>query len=294
MASLIKNLNALSATAAYSFRQLGTNYVPAGYAGNCLLVRRDWDGATLDIGFSAGWRDDVTLLDFVTGSGTHPNANGTIQIWYDQSGNGLDAINLTINNQPDVVIDGDVVSKNGKPSSNFDGNAFLDASYTNQHFTNICISVFFLYSISVIDVTRTAFSIGSDVNNNHLGIGIHNVGAYNFYDPTSGLTQWSHHSLTTDLLLFVARNIYTIADMSFRTNSILGGELGSSVESSSSIVSYRNNVLDGSISIGRGKLYGSNLNGFVSELIIFNNNNQDCLINETRIRESDIISTYGI
>jgi hypothetical protein len=292
--SIMKDVGVLYSASAYSFRQLGTNYVPAGYAGNCILVKRDWDSATLDIGFSGGWRDDTTMVDFVTGSGTHPTANGTIQIWYDQAGNSLDLSNLTITQQPLVVQSGVAVTQNSKPSAYFDGNRFLSVAFTSSNFTNICFSVFMTASITDRTTGRALFGIGQASSSNHCAMGWSPAPTsdYNFFYV--GTDTFFHKTGTNDLSLFVGRNLYSIAEMSARNNGVLGGASGSLVPSTINILSIRDNPLTGTIKLGTPQFYGSNLIGYVSEFILFNNNIQDVLINQTIVRESDIISTYGL
>jgi hypothetical protein len=48
--------------------------------------------------------------------------NGFVTTWYDQSGNGINAINTTAANQPQIVSSGSVLLLNTKPTINFDGN----------------------------------------------------------------------------------------------------------------------------------------------------------------------------
>ena len=47
--------------------------------------------------------------------------NGFVETWYDQSGNGNDAVQATATEQPSIVQNGGIVKLNGKPSVNFDG-----------------------------------------------------------------------------------------------------------------------------------------------------------------------------
>ena len=98
---------ATPASAAFSLRKLSTAYL-----GSAIQVRRSSDNATQDIGFTAGGDlDQVTLTTFV-GAGN----NGFVSIWYDQSGNGRNAIQATAANQPRIVNTGVVELVNGKPT----------------------------------------------------------------------------------------------------------------------------------------------------------------------------------
>jgi hypothetical protein len=91
---------------AFSVRQLSS-----AYAGKAMRVRRSSDNTTQDIGFtSAGDLDTAALKTFV-GSGT-----GYVTIWYDQSGNGLNAIQSVTTKQPTIMTSGVINRDNGQPS----------------------------------------------------------------------------------------------------------------------------------------------------------------------------------
>jgi Alpha-L-arabinofuranosidase B, catalytic len=72
------------ATGAYSTRLLRT-----AYTGPALRVWRSTDNALQDIFFRGnGDLDTLTMGQFVSSNGAHPTADGRIDTWYDQSGNG--------------------------------------------------------------------------------------------------------------------------------------------------------------------------------------------------------------
>jgi hypothetical protein len=91
------------ATAAYSLRKLRT-----AYTGSAIRVRRSSDGALLDIGFVNNVLDTATLQSFI-GVNT-----GVLSIWYDQSGNGNNAIPVSINNAPIIIQSGVLITDVGK------------------------------------------------------------------------------------------------------------------------------------------------------------------------------------
>ena len=105
------------AAAAYSLRKLRT-----AYAGFCCQVRRSSDNATQNINFVGNVIDTTSLLTFCGG------ANGFVSIWYDQSGNGNDASNATLANQPQIVNAGSVILVNSKPALQIDATDFLSLS----------------------------------------------------------------------------------------------------------------------------------------------------------------------
>jgi hypothetical protein len=98
--------NYSGAAAAYSLRRIG----PSGYFGPAIRVRRDSDNTLRDIGFTSdGQLDTVGLLDFVGVTGS-----GFVQTWYDQSGNGRDAIQNTTTAQPFIVTSGSIERSQNK------------------------------------------------------------------------------------------------------------------------------------------------------------------------------------
>jgi hypothetical protein len=109
LASSPLNVVSAASAAAYSLRKLKT-----AYAGKAINVRRSSDNTTSDIGFTAlGDLDTATLKTFV-GAG-----NGFVTEWYDQSGNGNNAVQATTTSQPEIVIAGVVNRQNGMPAMVF-------------------------------------------------------------------------------------------------------------------------------------------------------------------------------
>ena len=85
------------ASCAFSMRK-----VRAAYSGNCLKVRRSSDNTTQDIGFSGGWLDESAVTTFVGAN------DGFVDTWYDQSGNGFNAVQATTSSQPRLVSSGTI------------------------------------------------------------------------------------------------------------------------------------------------------------------------------------------
>jgi hypothetical protein len=99
------------ASGAYSLRKLRTNYT-----GNAVLVRRSSDDTTQAIGFDgSGNLDTTALVNFATNNGAVPTANAFVVTWYDQSGFDNHVTNATAAKQPQIVRNGSVITKSGKP-----------------------------------------------------------------------------------------------------------------------------------------------------------------------------------
>jgi len=105
------------AAAAYSLRNLSLYHTDP-----VVRVRRDNDNAEQD--FTAAEVSDGTLAAWV-GAGN----NGFVRTWYDQSGSNKNAHQTTTSDQPMLVQNGAVLTKNGDPNINFTGSQrFLDIS----------------------------------------------------------------------------------------------------------------------------------------------------------------------
>lgn len=94
----------------FSLRLLTTDYM-----GNAIKVRRSNDNAELDIPFLGNWLDTAVLLTFVGSN------SAFVTTWYDQSGNGNNAVQTTNAVQPLIVDAGALITVNGKPAIRFNG-----------------------------------------------------------------------------------------------------------------------------------------------------------------------------
>lgn len=94
---------------ALSLRKLSSTY-----SGNCIRVRRNSDNAEQDIGFSNGTIDSASIDSFCFGT------FGYVTTWYDQSGNGRNAISNVSTEQPSIYL-GEILTLNGKPAVSFGG-----------------------------------------------------------------------------------------------------------------------------------------------------------------------------
>lgn len=99
-------LDSLPATAAaFSVRRLRSSY-----SGFLLRVRRSSDNTEQNIGFTIGGHLDTAALTGFCGSDSC-----FISTWYDQSGNGRNAVQATAANQPRIVNAGSVDMAGGAP-----------------------------------------------------------------------------------------------------------------------------------------------------------------------------------
>ena len=96
------------ATAAYSLRSLSSSYT-----GPVVTVRRSSDDAEAD--FTASEVAGGALATWVGAN------DGFVTTWYDQSGNGNNAVQATSGAQPKIVSSGNLVEENGRPAMQFDG-----------------------------------------------------------------------------------------------------------------------------------------------------------------------------
>ena len=109
------------AGAAYSLRKLNTAHT--GYA---IRVRRSSDNTSQDIGFVGNILDTSAITTFVGAN------NGYVSIWYDQSGNSKNATQVSLANQPQIVISGTLQTLNSKPTLYFDGSSrYFDCGFLN-------------------------------------------------------------------------------------------------------------------------------------------------------------------
>jgi hypothetical protein len=276
-----------NAAAAYSLRLLRS-----AYTGNAIEVRND-SGTHLDIGFVDGELDTATLL-------THCGAgNGTVSKWYDQSGNGYDAGQTTVENQPQIVSSGSVILDNGKLTIKFNGNSdFLNLSNYANLFNNVGYANIFnvsKFSTSTALVTLFFASTGGNANNrariifgvfqdNKLYTGGRRL------DTDIGYLQSSTGTIS-DNSQYLQSSIISYADSDLRqyVNGILDGEnLNFQTDGNTDATNSENlNSLDITIgSLGTANYY----NGFLQEMIIYTSDQSS---NRTGI-EDNINSHYNI
>jgi hypothetical protein len=119
------------------------------YNGPAIRVRRSNDNAEQDIGFLGnGDFNESSLVSFV---GVN---SGFVSTWYDQSGNGRNAIQTVTANQPRIVNSGAVDKINNKVTLFFDGSN--DNMYVSS-FNNTKVAAF------VVFARQTGTSLGRTI-----------------------------------------------------------------------------------------------------------------------------------
>jgi hypothetical protein len=133
------------ATAAYSLRKLRNAYI-----GSAIRVRRASDNTEQNIGFVNNELDTSSLTSFCSAT------NGFVTTWYDQSGNGLNAIQTIASRQPQIVSSGSILTENTKPSILFNSDYMIISSVLLNN-TNV--------SAYYATVAKTPYSFGGILTN---------------------------------------------------------------------------------------------------------------------------------
>jgi len=246
---------ATGATAAYSLRKLKSSATKA------VRVREDGSNTETDIGFVDGELDETELLNHVGSN------NGFVTKWYDQSGNGNDASNSTASQQPQIVNSGTVIKENNDPAIEYDN---LDDQLIKDPFTT--------------NLPFTIFSVSSSNNDGN---------DHRILDGGSGvITLW--YGARNEIRLFngstidYSKNNYSnIKLLTATARSNGNGEIyeNGTQKVSGSVGTGNFNVL----SLGSGAAGNKNLNGYLQEVIIFD----DIKAEQSEI-ENNIMNHYSI
>ncbi len=121
------NYSNINASAAYSLRKINS-----AYTGFAVKVRRSSDNAQQNIGFTTSGDLDETALTTFVGAGN----NGFVSTWYDQSGNNRDLTQNNTNQQPYIVISGNVVRQGNRASVRYNGIASQFLASSSLPFSN--------------------------------------------------------------------------------------------------------------------------------------------------------------
>jgi hypothetical protein len=231
--------SATPASLSFSLRKLSSSYT-----GNAIQVRRSSDNTTQNIGFDVNGNLDTNALKTFVGSNS-----GFVTIWYDQSGNGLNATQSNAANQPRIVNAGVIERRNSTPILVFSGGQFLVTSANYSH-----AAVFSTTSVAFVNTTNSGiFQIGAV---NTLGSLFAEGGNWTARANAGG------GGLTAFNFPFQLEQLsatYTSGTQTIFRRGIVGSNGNSSL----------NAATNSTINIGNlTSTY--NLNGGVSELIIYN------------------------
>lgn len=259
-------------SAAYSLRKLRT-----GYYGAAIRVRRSSDNTEQDIAFKTnGTLDTVGLTGFV-GSG-----DGFVTTWYDQSGNGKHAYQISASNQPRIVLGGVIDLINNKPSLKFTNGQML---VTTQNVLSTGNQPYSIYGVSYNNATAdsTLFFLGADnlnVSNQYLSLQVNtNGGMTNFRHFWGTGFGWSPGLNTNNIQQYY----YIGYDGSTKYSSTNNTNL-----TNTQVVSM--NLQSPILKIGQLPQVSEYYKGYHQELILFNSNSSST----TTGIKSNINSYYTI
>ena len=228
------------ASAAYSLRNLIDTTT------NVVRVRRSSDNTEQN--FTATQITDGTLVTF-TGAN-----DGFVTTWYDQSGNGRNAVQATALRQPKLVSSGVLQTKNSKPtlifnkvnSSSLFGNKILSLDSPND----FC-----------------SFGVGALNDNNDIGVLFSNTSSsfrriVSFVSSTLNMIVSQDTSVLNNIALENNLNLIT----SYRSGNIINGQTNGTELNS---VAAENNYGNDRLSIGIQFSNNTAIDGCISEIIIY-------------------------
>ena len=232
------------AAAAYSLRKVST-----AYSGNAIQVRRSNDNTTQGIGFTAnGNLDTTSLKTFVTSNSAY------VTIWYDQSGNGRNLTQANTSQQPAMVNAGVIYRRNSLPT------VFHDAvndglAYGSNYLTSNPLSV------NIV--------AGSYANSNAMRRAVQGTSNW-LIGPYSNAHSWYangwNHMIATPWSI-TSVEVFTVIQPSVNA-----------------CTSWRNGITQATgnnkgcpnvINTGTIGAFAEPLNGFISEILVFNSELSD-------------------
>lgn len=122
-------------------------------------------------------------------------SSGFVTTWYDQSGNSNDATQATAASQPKIVSGGSLVTENGKPAIDFDGD---DDSLLNSTLTaNSTQSVFYVKRGIIRSGSSNILGFPTTTNDTQIGIYYWNSADYEYGFNTWVADSWGIESATS-------------------------------------------------------------------------------------------------
>ena len=266
------------AAAAYSLRLLNTDYT-----GDAVIVRRASDNATQSIGFVDGELDTDTLDTFCSGT------DGFVTTWFDQSGNGVNAVQTTASSQPKIFDSTTgVILDNGKPA------IYINETYL-ENLTKPASASSTAYIVHKGDtgVTSNVSVFGFPANSYFAHIGLYYWGTD--VNKPLGFNSWSADSFgySNAEADFASHSIWTglFKQGNIATNGVRLFKDGVEKSLSQVLGVSTNRTFDDGIYIGRGGTIVGNQegNGYYQEIVIYDNE----LVNQSGI-EDNINNYYSI
>ena len=268
-----------SAAAAYSVRKLRN-----AYTGSAIRVRRSSDNTEQNIGFDIlGNLNTSALSTFCSGT------NGFVTTWYDQSGNGNNAIQSTASNQPQIVSGGSIINVNSKSALYFDG--FNYSLLNSTLIAGTTQSAFYVKKGMNIYGNSNIFGFPSASGSAQLGIYYWNSSPFSYGFNSWNGDSWGYDGANTEFLsqtlemaLFLNGNPSSSGVKLFINNSqkTLSQVRGTSVS----------RTMQDGLKIGQGAIQNDqNFDGNLQELVIWSADYSST--NRSGI-QSNINSYYGI
>lgn len=254
------------ASSAYSLRLLTQSY-----NGPCIKVRRESDSAEQDIGFDGNNISQNELAQFCKLS------NGRVVTWYDQSGNGRNATTSASTSTLTYVWDGST------PQGLYYDNEIINSGWNlNRMFFDHTLNTSELnaYKFAAPSTTWSFSMVGcvlnNSGNNNNVvatdGGGFNSSGIYIQNNTIVFNTAGAVSSIGIDSV--INRKNYVMA-CQYNSNNTARWMINESESALTSITNYstgaRSNFILGSYYGGATRNNSISLNGFISELITYNN-----------------------
>ena len=169
---------------AFSLRDLGLG------ATKSIRVRRSSDNN----------EQDFTFLEITNGTLTTfcGAGDGFVTVWYDQTGNGRHVANSRVTEQPQIVSSGSLITENGKPALQFNGNQFMSIADFNYGLKDKLTIVSVKDSgigtlINHYDTNLNERSWRINIDNSNRLLGLHSTDGTNFgvirFDPNLSAQQ---------------------------------------------------------------------------------------------------------
>ena len=156
-----------------------------------------------------------------------PTSNGFVTTWYDQSGNGRNVTQTTSSNQPQIVSNGSILLRNGKPAIDFTSGQTLRAE--SRIIGVDSTSIFNVFSVKSLTNRSVPWDIGLNTPYTYYAFDVNTWQTagqrFGFYT--------SAHALDTNLSTNLSQNILSIisnnsqgSTISTNTNYHINNKLG--------------------------------------------------------------------